>query len=164
MTTILNQIRAAGYTGSANLLVRYIRQGRAHTAEPVLSPRRLTSWIMSRPSDMDTARRRQLKHLTDACPEMAALAQQVHAFADILTRRHGTDLPAWIQTTRSKHLPGFDQFLDGLLKDQTAATAGLTLPYSNGPTEGANTKIKLFKRQMYGRAGFGLLRHRILLN
>ncbi len=40
----------------------------------------------------------------------------------------------------------------------------LTLPYSNGPSEGANTKVKLLKRQMYGRAGFALLRQRILLS
>jgi transposase len=43
-------------------------------------------------------------------------------------------------------------------------TAGLSLPYSNGPAEGVNTKIKLLKRQMYGRASFALLRRRILLN
>jgi transposase len=41
--------------------------------------------------------------------------------------------------------------------------AGLTLPYSNGPTEGVNTKTKRITRQMHGRAGFTLLRHRILL-
>ena len=39
--------------------------------------------------------------------------------------------------------------------------AGLRLPYSNGPIEGTNTKIELLKRQMYGRAGFTLLRQRI---
>jgi hypothetical protein len=42
--------------------------------------------------------------------------------------------------------------------------AGLTMPYSNGPIEGANTKVTLLKRQMYGRAGFDLLRQRILLS
>jgi hypothetical protein len=55
VTRILDEMRAAGYTGSANLLARYIQQGRAEAPEPVPSPRRLTSWIMSRPSDMDTA-------------------------------------------------------------------------------------------------------------
>ncbi|WP_425568879.1 transposase [Pseudonocardia xishanensis] len=49
-------------------------------------------------------------------------------------------------------------------KDLPAVVAGLTLPYGNGPIEGANTKVKLLKRQMYGRAGFALLRRRILLN
>ena len=41
--------------------------------------------------------------------------------------------------------------------------AGLSLPHSNGPIEGTNTTFELLKRQMYGRAGFALLRHRILL-
>jgi hypothetical protein len=43
------------------------------------------------------------------------------------------------------------------------AGAALTHPFHNGGTEGVNTKTKLIKRQMYGRAGFALLRHRILL-
>ncbi len=45
----------------------------------------------------------------------------------------------------------------------TPVNAALTLPYSNGPTEGVNTKTKRVARQMHGRAGFALLRHRILL-
>ncbi|MEU7816913.1 transposase [Pseudonocardia sp. NPDC049154] len=43
-------------------------------------------------------------------------------------------------------------------------TAGLSMPYSNGPAESVNNKIKLLRRQMYGRAGFALLRQRILLS
>jgi transposase len=45
-----------------------------------------------------------------------------------------------------------------------AATAAVTLPFHNGRTGGVNTKTKMIKRQMYGRVGFTLLRHRILLN
>ena len=40
--------------------------------------------------------------------------------------------------------------------------AALTLPYSNSPTEGVNTKTRRITRQMHGRAGFNLLRHRTL--
>ncbi|WP_413754674.1 transposase [Streptomyces sp. R-74717] len=54
-------------------------------------------------------------------------------------------------------------FLTGLEQDHDAAVAGLTLPYNNGPTEGVNAKTKLIARQVYGRAGFDFLRHRILL-
>jgi hypothetical protein len=50
--------------------------------------------------------------------------------------------------------------LDGTL---AAVTAAVTLPFHNGRTEGVNTKTKMIKRQMHGRAGFTLLRHRILL-
>jgi transposase len=60
-------------------------------------------------------------------------------------------------------LPGFDSYLNGLDKDRDATIAGLSLPYSNGLTEGVNTKIKLLKRQTYGKASFALLRKRILL-
>jgi transposase len=52
----------------------------------------------------------------------------------------------------------------GLDLDIQAVTAALTLPHRNGRTEGVNTRTKMIKRQMYGRAGFTLLRHRILLN
>lgn len=61
-------------------------------------------------------------------------------------------------------LPALHAFVRGIRKDLPAVIAGLSQPYSNGPIEGANTKIKLLKRQMYGRAGFPLLRRRILLS
>ena len=55
-------------------------------------------------------------------------------------------------------------FTRGLDLDISAATAAVTLPFHNGRPEGVNTKTKMVKRQMYGRAGFELLRHRILLS
>jgi transposase len=61
-------------------------------------------------------------------------------------------------------LPAVHAFVRGLRKDLSAVVAGLTLPYSNGPIEGTNTKVKLLRREMYGRAGFALLRKRVLLS
>jgi hypothetical protein len=55
------------------------------------------------------------------------------------------------------------RFAQGLREDLTAITAGLTLPWSNGPVEGHVNRLKLLKRQGYGRAGCALLRHRVLL-
>lgn len=60
-------------------------------------------------------------------------------------------------------LPHLHAFTRGLERDLDAVIAALMLPYSNGPTEGVNTKTKRMARQMHGRAGFTLLRHRILL-
>ena len=60
--------------------------------------------------------------------------------------------------------PHLHAFCNGLDLDIQAATAAVTLPHHNGRTEGVNTKTKMIKRQMYGRAGFTLLRHRILLS
>jgi transposase len=63
-----------------------------------------------------------------------------------------------------RRVPALHAFVRGLRKDLDAVVAGLSLPYSNGPIEGTNTKFKLVKQQMYGRAGFALLRQRILLS
>ena len=56
-----------------------------------------------------------------------------------------------------------ETFAAGLEQDGTAIRAALTTPWSNGQTEGQVTRLKLLKRQMYGRAGLDLLRHRALL-
>jgi transposase len=53
-------------------------------------------------------------------------------------------------------------FIQGLLKDTAAVRAGLSLSWSNGPTEGFAHRLKLLKRQAYGGAGVDFLRHRIL--
>ncbi|MEU5847909.1 ISL3 family transposase [Saccharopolyspora shandongensis] len=164
VTRILAEIRDQGYAGSANLLVRYINQGRADPERVTPSPRRLVSWIMSRPEDLLDHTRRHLNDLIASCPGMTTLATRVREFAAILTGRRGQDLAAWIAATRGDALPGFDSYLNGLEKDWDATTAGLTLPYSNGPTEGINNKIKVLKRQTYGKASFTLLRKRILLD
>jgi len=59
-------------------------------------------------------------------------------------------------------LPALHAFVRGLGKDLEAFLAGLRMPYNNGSSESANTKVKVLKRQVYGRAGFALLRQRIL--
>ena len=81
----------------------------------------------------------------------------------MLTSRRGADLTDWMTAVESSDLPALHVFVRGLRKDLDAVVAGLSLPYSNGPIEGTNTKFKLLKRQMYGRAGFDL-RQRILLS
>jgi hypothetical protein len=163
VTRILTEIREHGYTGSANLLVRYINQGRADPKRTLPSPRRLVSWIMSRSADLLDHQQRHLNELISSCPEMATLAARVREFAAILTQRRGQDLDAWMTVVRADALPGFDSYLNGLARDRDATIAGLSLPHSNGPTEGINNKIKMLKRQTYGRASFPLLRKRILL-
>ncbi|AWS43628.1 hypothetical protein DKM19_21915 [Streptosporangium sp. 'caverna'] len=83
--------------------------------------------------------------------------------AAILTQGRGHDLDDWINAVRADDLPALHRFALGMEKDKQVVIAGLTLPYSNGPMEDTNAKVKLLKPQMYGRAGFALLRQRILL-
>jgi hypothetical protein len=93
----------------------------------------------------------------------ASTAELVREFASLLTHRRGKDLHGWMTAAENADPPALHVFVRGLRKDLPAVVAGLTLPYSNGSAEGVNTKVKYLKRQMYGRAGFPLLRRRILL-
>jgi transposase len=96
---------------------------------------------------------------------MTALAGLISSFAALLTPDPGNAglLAQWITAARAADLPHAHAFARGLGLDIQAATAALTLPHHNGRTEGVNTRTKMINRQMYGRAGFALLRHRILL-
>ncbi|MFE2274288.1 transposase [Streptomyces lavendulae] len=87
----------------------------------------------------------------------------VRDFGEILTDRLGARLPAWIDAVDASQLPGLTGFALHLLRDLDAVTAGLTLHWSSGNIEGAVNRIKKIKRQLYGRAGFHLLRKMILL-
>jgi transposase len=81
----------------------------------------------------------------------------------MMTHRHGERLAAWIAAVEQAALPGISRFATGLTADIAAVTAGLSLPFSSGSVEGNVNRIKMIKRQMYGRANFELLRKRVLL-
>jgi transposase len=162
---LLREIRELGYQGSSNLLVRYLSQGRAEGDRPHLSPRRAARILLTKPDNLTAGQTETLAGLTVACPEMTAPASLVTSFAALLTPAPGNDgrLRQWITKAQTADLPHLHSFARGLELDIQAATAALTMPHHNGRTEGVNTKTKMIKRQMYGRAGFALLRHRILL-
>jgi transposase len=163
---LLREIRELGYPGSRTLLAQYIAQGRADADRPDLSPRRAARLLLTRPEDLTASQQEALTAITAACPEMTAAASLVRSFAALLTPDPGNArrLQKWITAARAAGLPHVHSFTRGLDLDSKAATAALTLPHHNGRTEGVNTKTKVIKRQMYGRASFTLLRHRILLS
>ena len=162
---LLSEIRERGYQGSSNLLVRYINQGRLDSDRPHLSPRRAARILLTRPDRLTGGQAETRARLQAACPEMTALASLISSFAEMLApaRENEAGLQRWITSVREADLPFLHSFTRGLDLDIQAVTAALTLPFHNGRTEGVNTKTKMIKRQMYGRAGFTLLRHRILL-
>jgi hypothetical protein len=162
---LLVEIKKLGYTGSQNLLYRYINQGRVECDRPAISPKRLAGLLLTKPSKLKAHHAEQLDAAIAACHEMTMLAGLVRDFAALLDPKQGNDqlLTAWIEQARQVDLPHLHAFTRGLDHDRAAVNAALTLPFHNGGTEGVNTKTKMIKRQMYGRAGFALLRHRILL-
>jgi transposase len=162
---LLREIRERGYQGSSNLLVRYVNQGRLDGDRPHLSPRRAARILLTRPDRLTGGQAETRARLEAACPEMTALTALISSFAGMLNpaKENEAGLQRWIASAREADLPHLHSFTRGLNLDIQAVTAALTLPFHNGRTEGVNTKTKMIKRQMYGRAGFALLRHRILL-
>lgn len=71
-------------------------------------------------------------------------------------------LDDWLEDCSKSAIAGLEQFAASLLQDYAAVRAALELPWSNGQTEGQVHRLKLLKRQMYGRARLDLLRLRIL--
>nr|WP_043633267.1 ISL3 family transposase [Nonomuraea candida] len=118
---------------------------------------------MTDPAHLSPGHTAQLQDVLDRCQELKQATGHVRAIADLLTQRQGHRLDDWVNDVRASNLQPLRSFAEGLLIDHDAVAAGLTLPYSNGPTEGVINKIKLLKRQLYGRAGLALLRKRILL-
>ena len=81
----------------------------------------------------------------------------------MMTGRHGERLDTWQAQLEAADQPDLHRFAHGIRRDHAAVANGLTLPHSSGPVEGTVNRIKMIKRQMYGRAGFDLLRKRVLL-
>jgi transposase len=74
----------------------------------------------------------------------------------MVRERRGADLKAWMAESMHSGIEALARFARGLQDDFVAIQAGLTLEWSNGVTEGQIHRLKLVKRQGYGRAGFAL--------
>jgi len=166
LAALLREIKEQGYTGSANLLARYICQGRVEADHATLSAKSVARLLLTNPDHLRKDQCDLHDKLADACSEMTALAELVAAFANLLTPEasNTVKLSDWINRVRAADLPFLNSFTTGLQRDRAAVEAAFTMPYHNGRTEGVNGLIKLLKRQTYGRASFPLLRHRILLS
>lgn len=172
VSRLIAEIREQGYRGSAQTVYRHMRSfpaGRTTPATTVApsSPappkiRHVTGWIMRDPQNLSDTECPRLQEILARCPELEATRRHVGGFASMIGDLGGDRLPGWMDSVRADNLPALHSFVTGLRRDLAAVTAGLTLPWSNGPTEGTVNKVKMLKRQMFGRAGFPLLRKRIL--
>lgn len=163
------QITARGYRGSYGTVEAYIRELRASGIVPAPGPapptvRQVAGWIMTDPEALNEDKQTRLKAVLTNCPELESLAAHVRGFATMLTELRGDRLRDWLDAVHNDTLPSLHAFANGIDRDREAVIAGLTLPYSSGVVEAHINRIKMIKRQMFGRAGFQLLRQRILLS
>jgi transposase len=165
------EMQQRGWTGSVKTVRRYVAPFRQALAAPPAAPavpktRQITRWLLTRPDHLRPEEQTELGKIKERCPHITALAGHVTAFAEMMTHRTGIrDLDGWLAAIEAADgQPDLRSLAAGIRSDQQAVANGLTLPYSSGKVEGTVNKIKMIKRQMYGRAGFDLLRKRVILH
>jgi transposase len=94
---------------------------------------------------------------------LAAASKLAIEFVSMFKEKNAETLDAWCERAcKEDALPELRRFAEGLKDDWAAVKAAITLPWSNGQTEGQINRLKMIKRQMFGRAKFDLLRQRFL--
>lgn len=94
-----------------------------------------------------------------AVPALVAARDLIARFHIIIRRKTGRDLDPWIEEAKASPVASFAK---GIVRDRAAVRAAIISPWSNGQTEGQITRLKLVKRQMYGRAKIDLLQVRLI--
>ncbi len=159
-----------GFEGGYDVVRRWAIRRRgldAVCAEParglpswrVPSSRRAARLLTTEEASLNRADQRFTRTLTALSPDIRLAAELARAFARLVRERDADALDPWLGRAQTTKLRGF---AEGLSRDIDAVRAALTHSRSNGPTEGHVNRLKLLKRQRYGRAKFDLLRSRVL--
>jgi transposase len=127
-----------------------------------LSPRALR-WLLTRKrQDLDQEEQTRLDQLLSLSLEVQTIYVLLQAFLKMVRERKHQDLRSWMGQAVRSGIPELTSFVNGIERDYDAVQAALRLPWSQGITEGKVNTLKTLKRAMYGRAGFALLRQRLL--
>ena len=171
------ELKAQGYTGSSQSVYRRLALWRDHpgkqatraTPGPLprspledVTPGRIIGWMLARPGTLSPKVQEQLDQITQKDETLAQAQELTHRFLHLIRHRGGEGLESWLKDVRTARIREFLTFARSIERDKAAIVAGLTLPYSTGPVEGHINRLKLIKRQAYGRAGLAYLQHRFL--
>ena len=138
------------------------KKGTAVSSTQGPTPRRVAFLCIAQDTDLEEEDVAYLKCLRTEDESVERACHLVQDFMQMLRDRPGERLDDWIEQARESGIDELRRFATGLVADHAAVQAGLTLVWSNGQVEGQVNRLKLLKRQMYGRANFDLLRQRVL--
>lgn len=174
-------VRAEGFLGSAGSVRRHVgrwrtergRPGPRRTDGPRLpdsgfapppgpSPRQVRWWLVGPPEELTADQVAYLDRLRGQCPQVQAAQAVVQEFGRLVRERDRAAFDGWITTAETCGVAELSAVATFMRRDYAAIVAGLTLPWSQGQTEGQVTRLKLVKRQMYGRGKLDLLYRRLM--
>jgi transposase len=174
-------LRAEGFPGSAGSVRRHVggwraapgRRGRPPSEEPGAargapvspqppSPRRVRCWLLRPAAELTADQADYLDRLWARCPAAQTAQGVARDFGRLVRERDRAALDRWLDDAEACGVAELAAVAAFMRRDYDAIAAALTLPWSNGQTEGQVTRLKLVKRQMYGRAKLDLLARRLL--
>jgi transposase len=167
-TRLYHEIREKGYPGKRAMVARFVagwrktgKAGRPNAPERI-SPKHAAILVTRAADQMTNEQQRLLDRITNQCPDVDDLRRIALSFRAALKAEKSTQLRRWIEGAKRCEFGHVVRFAYGLQKDISAVTAAVESSWSTGQVEGQINRLKMIKRQMYGRAGFELLRARVL--
>jgi transposase len=167
------ELRALGYTGGYDQVRRAIRKrtgrdGRSRAGGPIQiredvpTARRLSFEVVRRPEQRKEQATGWLNRLRESGGSVQKAIDLTERFGVLVRERRAAGLDDWLARAGASGLAEFGGLARSIRQDEAAVRAGLSESWSNGPVEGRVNRLKLIKRSMYGRAGFALLKARVL--
>jgi transposase len=163
-----------GYRGTPRMVRRYVErlrqqlnalapEERLHVLQAkrvfkTPSVRQAGAWLLKNPQDLTPAQDTFIRQLCEISPDIKVAHDLMHAFQQMIRERRVHALPAWLEQAEPCAVPTMQSFAAGLRQDYAA----MEQVWSNGQVEGQITRLKLIKRQTYGRAKRDLLKARLL--
>ena len=179
---LFRALRQRGYAGGYGVVAAYARRLRqaqglppGHrrprqplpaVAEPLcqpLTPRRASWLVLRRETKRTDAESQQLTMLRAQQAEVAEAIALAQDFATLVRQRQPMQFDLWLKRATTSAVDAIRRFATGLYEDYEAVKAGVTLPWNSGPVEGHINRLKMVKRQMFGRARLDLLSRRFVL-
>ena len=176
-TKLWREIQTQGFAGCRSMVAQLVsafrspalRHGHQPSQQSIpktkcksLSPRQAAMLLARPPEKLIDAEQKLVERIQKSCPEAALLRPIMNEFSAILRNKDANALQPWMERAKESGIPTIKNFCDRLLRDRAAVIAAISLSWSNGQVEGQVHRLKLIKRQMYGRASFKLLRSRVL--
>lgn len=175
---LYREIQKKGYSGSRPLVSRWAAEMRKQHPRPRPSRRtparvkprpkrpwsaRYAVWLLLKdPDKLSSKKNAALQRMLEVSSVLQRAYNFAQAFIRIVRHRLSKALQPWLNAVIEYKIPELRSLARSLQKEEAAVLAALSLPWSNGQVEGQVNRLKLIKRQMYGRAKFDLLRLRVL--
>ena len=179
---LMKFLKPCGFKGSLRTLQRYIsglreaqglppvrikvKQALPKVADPQtkpFTPRQAAYFVVLKPENRQAEETDLLEQLVKQHPDLALLLELADEFLELIRKRQADAFDDWLMKALTCNIKPLKTFAKGLFDDYAAVKASMMSEVSNGPVEGLNNKLKMLKRQMYGRASLELLEKRFVM-